>query len=245
MQSIGKLGSLLPLICLFLATGFLFLTYSRFGWVVFGLYILLGFAHFGKKYYPKIAKVGFYLVVLFPIFLVGAMFVIGENIDQIARLEILPNALVRSHSTAGHYKLTKIATQIIQKKAPILQGYGLGQSGPIAKLDYNKDIEKTPIIAENAEFADKLLVPRYEMAVPENWYLQLILNGGFVYAILYIFILYQLITRLQGENSFQFAIALAGFGILVGNLYLHIFESPVVVFYLGILAFAKQDNEIA
>ena len=234
---------ILVAIAMALATTFLILTYSRYAWIILVLYLGLGICHYGLKnsLWSKLFKFGFWFVATIPLLLVGAMLLIGPYIDKIAEAEILPHSIVRSHSTAGHYKLAKIALQIIEKEKPILKGYGLGQSGPIAKQEYNQKIEETPIIKNNVKFADDLLLIRAQLAVPENWYLQLILNGGIIYAILYCFVLFQLLIGLQKGESWQFAIALSGFGILAGNLYLHIFESPIIVFYLGILAFVSRS----
>ena len=158
----------------------------------------------------------------------------------------LPTAISRIGSSNGHYKLTSLSLEVIQNQFSnlIFSGYGLSQTGSIAKPQY-QEVLNTRFVLENGELAIKYQLPKYEISIPENWYLQMWLNGGLIYLLAFLSLLaFGLYPLFQGTNSttattnlfqdYKWWLALGVFMICIGNLFLHIWENPVITFYFTI-----------
>jgi hypothetical protein len=239
--------------CLLSCILLIYFTYSRYALIVLVVWlgIYLGYFLYIKIHkYKPIFKTFFGLIVVSPVlFLISLVsFFNADSIQNISG----PVSITKPSSTTQHYRQKNIAIEIITKNPKnLLIGYGLGQSGPTAQKSYNLDSNR-PIIRENYAIADKYTTFRDEVAIPENWYFQLILNGGIVYFILYMIIitqplkgLFQEISNL-GKKEIQWADIIFGLGFLgvfVGNLFLHIWENQAVSIYFVLVYIYYQLNK--
>jgi hypothetical protein len=229
------------------------LSYARFSWLVIVLICLLASQVFLKQKFQRpilknILKTTYTFTLLIPMLLVFALGLINENVNK---LNVLPSFLTKTNSTIDHYKQTTLAIDVIQKKGVdlIFKGYGLGQTGPIAKPQY-KDVMSSTFAKENIEISNRLGIKPFEVGVPENWYLQLILNGGWMYFLLYMFLIFPAIKTIFGIykssqiNQKNYLIALGFFGIFIANLFLHVWESPTVGYYMSLILIIRNNNLI-
>lgn len=234
----------------------IYLTYSRSAWLALGISCILFFVFFvGQKfdildrdYIRTIVKFVKVIVIILPIIL---LIIFLEIASQPQLLQSLPPQIGRIGSSVGHYKQTLVGVEIIaeQNVKLLVSGYGIAQSGPIAKPQY-KDVASSKLAIDNIDIAEKYNVPIWEMAIPENWYLQLILNGGVVYTLLYIILISQslsyLFGLLSGSRKFDFntlLLSLAFYSLFVINLYLHVWENPVIGFYFSSLFIILNNFE--
>ncbi len=221
----------------------IFLTYSRFAW----LGVLLGlcfcfFYYLDKKFFkPKIRIFKYlqYMVLIAPFIGLFGLVSLDPTIFENPNL---PLAIIKPASSLEHYGKTKSSTEIIANNPNRwLLGYGPGQSGTIAKPQYGNVLE-TPLVKENTGIALKNNLPPYDLPVPENWYIQVFLNGGIFYLIIYLMIvLYPMIYLVKAINSkaVNWHIVFLGLSlnaILVGNLFLHIWENQVIAIYFVFLS---------
>jgi hypothetical protein len=229
------------------------LSYARFSWLVLIIIGLLGLLGLLALWINKlhntplknIFKTTYTLTLLIPFLLVFALGLINQNVSKI---NFLPSFLTKTNSTIDHYKQTTLAIDAIQKKGAdlIFEGYGLGQTGPIAKPQY-KDVMSSTFAKENIEISNRLGIKPFEVGVPENWYLQLILNGGWMYFLLYMLLIFPAIKPIFGIykstqiNQKNYLIALGFFGIFIANLFLHVWESPTVGYYMSIVLLVNQN----
>jgi hypothetical protein len=234
-------------VLIFLALLQMYFTYSRFVLIsFFAILLVIGFNYLynlllkSRLKFEKVYKLVFCLILLIPVLI----FPLFENLVFTDSLNFLPKAITRAGSSQGHWKQTNIAYDMIKNKNTDLMfvGYGLGQSGPIGKIQYQGDASK--LINDNLNLVSKYNTPWYELAVPENWYLQLVLNGGFIYFIIYLFILLFPIKnfikfkeKLIDSNNLnpRYFLFLAILGIFIANLYLHIWENFTVSYYFGMV----------
>jgi hypothetical protein len=220
---------------------FIILNFARFAWL--GLIISL-FIYLCTLFRKPLSRILVVSVLFFSS--VGGFVLFSQPFDS-EKYSFLPQYITKPGSSIGHYRLTNIAMEIITKNSPniIFTGYGLGQSGPAAKPDYT-DVKELKIVKENYLIADKYYTIRETITIPESWYLQLILNGGFIYAILYMLIvLAPLYLLIKSNNNTVIAITLGLFIVIFGNIFLHIWESSIVAIYysiLSILAFSYHNN---
>ena len=214
-------------------------------------------------------QIWFILVIILPIF-IG---VVAINLP-VEILEKLPVEIAKPSSTFWHGMRTGATLELIQKNpTKWFLGFGLGASGPAAKLEYY-DIKKAKIFEQNEQIAYKYRLVGEDLTIPENWFLQVFLNGGIIYFALYLSILCLAIKSLgeflvktkqsninvsdnlqtpsqdkklifgqSSQNNCQnnlkithsILASLAFFGILVGNLFLHIFEAQSIVLYWSLI----------
>jgi hypothetical protein len=226
------------------------LSYARFSWLVIVLICLLAsqavlMQKFQRPILKNILKTTYTFTLLVPMLLVFALGFINENVTK---LNVLPSFLTKTNSTIDHYKQTTLALEAIQKKGTdlIFKGYGLAQTGPIAKPQY-KDVMSSAFAKENLDISNRLGIKPFEAGVPENWYLQLILNGGWIYFLLYVFLIFPAIKPIfsiyksANINQKNYLIALGFFGIFIANLFLHVWESPTVGYYMSVVLLLSQD----
>jgi hypothetical protein len=229
--------------CALIALYAIFLTYSRFAWlgILIGLCISL-FYFLDKQFYGakfRIFKYLQYIAILAP--LIGLFGLV--NLDPtIFDNPNLPLAVIKPASSLEHYAKTRSSKEIIiNNPNRWVLGYGPGQSGTIAKPQYANVLE-TPLVTENEDIAIKNGLPIYDLPVPESWYIQVFLNGGILYLIIYLsIILYPIkyLLRVIKDKQFNWPILIMGLSlnaILIGNLFLHIWESQVVAIYFVFLS---------
>ena len=221
---------------------FIYLIFSRYAIIgVFICFMVLGLFVISKKTLFKPFIFCFIALILI------ANVLISSNLSHVD-LSSLPSTFAKVASTNEHIKYTSNAIDIIQKDFPsnIISGYGLSSAGTVAKTQY-QDVTLTNYYKTNQQVFVRNQVNNENSGNPENWFLQLILNGGIMYALIYtLLLLYP--TLINNFSIFNFNIpVLAGLlPILFANTVLHIFESSTVVIYIVILTLCMNyKSEIA
>lgn len=213
------------------------LSYARFAYV--GLALLLAASLYNicilkikKRSTKKAFRKLYYLVSLIPFMAVAIFLLIGP--EPIVNSN-LPTFITKPGSTLDHFRRTRAGLDIITREFPhnIVTGYGLGQAGPIGKPQYKDDILQTPIVENNLDISAAYEIPPHELPVPENWFVQLVLNGGVIYGAGYILLVtYPLWSQEAKKYPATNLILLAGIlSILFGNTLLHVWENLVISFY--------------
>lgn len=237
LNPIADLTSIL-LILLFVA-----LSFSRFAWLGLtmfaGFLLILAAIHWlpKKPWVNLAAKIDFFTVLLIPLFIATvAVNLSTETIRELA----LPEALVKPSSTTLHARHTNSAIQIITNHPKkLLTGWGLPSAGSAAKEQFVSQ-EDNEMIQANRTVAFQNGLRPADLAIPENWFLQLILNGGLAYFLLYTaIILIPIWSLLQDILKFDvnkppyknLLFGLAFFSVILGNLLLHIWENQTVALY--------------
>lgn len=229
-----------------LAVVFLFLTYSRFALlgVFTWLIIPVVLAYKYKLISLNILKLFSGLVLAIPLLVA----IIGINLPPDSVVQYLPKALAKPSSTIEHYRHSMASIEVLRNNPEILKyGLGLGNSGPAAKPEYqNLPIENALYINFNRVTYNWYIIPE-RITIPENWYLQLVLNGGLIYALLYITLLGITIANLAGIFTlntkdgisprfiFSVWVSLAFLGIIMGNTFLHLWENQTISLYWTLL----------
>jgi hypothetical protein len=208
-------------------------TYSRFA--LLGLILILG--GFGiwqlRKKLIWLDKIYTQFTIGF-ILLISCFAILVTTFDPSISSRILPPFLSKPSSSIEHYRLTQVNLDILKQKPSILlQGLGQASSGPAA--NYTPDPE---LVKDFGQLTYKWFIPENRIVVPENWYLQLVLNGGLIYTLLYLLIVSLPIWNLYSSihNKSNYLILALGFmSIILGNFFLHLWENQTVVIYWSIL----------
>jgi O-Antigen ligase len=218
----------LSFVCLIL----LFFTYSRFAIVAILIGLVIIGIYYSKIFNIKLKQLLVFLTLLLPLFSVVFFQAIYDNKSIKSKL---PSFLVKDGSSNDHFKLTTIATDVIKRDGAkiLINGYGLSQTGPGAKSEYI-DFNTSKFVNRNKDIAAKVGIPEYNMSVPENWFLQIILNGGWLYATIYFIIIGISIRGLLGNNYATQILLLSLLCIIIGNLYLHLWESVTLNIYYSL-----------
>jgi O-Antigen ligase len=217
---------------------FLFLTYSRSA-LIGGFLILVVLGLFSVVKSQKVFRILSVLSVLVTVLL---SIIIG-SVDP-AIYSFLPKEISKPSSSIEHYRLTQVNLEILQTKPSILlTGLGIGQSGPAANYF---DLGLNTLKEQFGKLTYKWYINEDRVVIPENWYLQLILNGGLIYAMLWVFLvtigLKSLWQNLNSKNPVLF-LQIGLITILIMNLFLHIFESQSVFWIYAILTLIIQDSQ--
>jgi hypothetical protein len=255
---------------------FIILSFARFaylGLLTWGLFVLIlhfwqeekfGFLeqnrstqtpHFTQTK-NRVTAIILSLALFLPIF-IG---LVAINLDPTISSRFLPGFLVKPSSSTLHYRHISAALDVLsQDPTKLLFGYGLGTTGPAAKIEYTNP-DQNPIFQKYSHLAYKWGLVGEDLLIPESWYLQLVLNGGIIYAVLYLAILFSPINYLgrtiyyiwqaqpEQTHPFKWSIlhaSLGFFAVLVGNFFLHIFENQTIVlcwsFLLIFMAWHKDE----
>lgn len=130
--------------------------------------------------------------------------------------------LLRPSSTQGHWERTADGIYYLQQN-PF--GLGLGDAGP----------------ASNHFATD------YLGFIPENWFLQVGLESGFIGLVLFILILvFALYKLFKSENDFAITLGIGLLGLIFNSLFLHTWESAAVALtFWGLagLALAREEKD--
>ena len=230
----------------------IFLTYARFAWLsffcIFAWLIWLGIKEyvqhklesFGSRFLIQALRIKNYLILGFililPIFI--GLVVINTNLSEV---KYLPQALVKSNSTELHRRHFLASSEVLfARPNNYLVGLGLGSSGPAAKIDYGH-LNDSPIVKYYYPTAEKWFIDNADLVIPENWFLQVWLNGGIIYLFGYLSIFLIPIWSLwksfaSKETNWQnLYFQLSYFGIFIGCLFLHILENQTVAFMWSII----------
>ncbi len=263
---ITKKISLIYLILVLLNLWLLFLTYSRSAWIagilIFGVGLLYTVFNVWKTNYNLMKKslcpldislrkgrtirTLFFKISMAVILLILGFSLTITSINPDAYTRFLPTFLAKPSSTIEHYRLTAVNLEILGTNPDILlTGNGLGQSGPAANYF---DLSENTIKKNYGQLTYKWFINEDRIVIPESWYLQLVLNGGLFYAFIWLVLvtvgLWNFIPNIK-EFDPKLFLQLGLLGILVMNLFLHIFESQaVVVLYIIIsgIAFVKTKK---
>ena len=239
------------LILLLANLAMLFFSYSRYSWLSVLLFAgLLDLAlalEFGFKkgllknlQALKIYKVGL-IFSLFISFFFG-LFII--NLDPSGFIDDLPEnlkSITKPSSTTGHFRHFQASLDVFREAGTERQlwGFGSGSSGPAATNQY-QEMDQNPIVKNHTKIAGRWGLLGFHLGIPENWFLQVLLNGGIFYLLLYLILIaipYQIFyqelktkdfTKLDFSRLFWF---LPFHLIVFGNLLLHIWENQTVALY--------------
>jgi hypothetical protein len=199
-------------------------SFARFAWLGLLFYVLAFWATKHTSYLANIRKYFYAIPVVLAL--------IGVFLPGLAKQLTLPSVIAKPSSSELHYNHTMSSLKIISSTPGLwLDGYGLGVSGP-ASTNGNFALQDNPIFKKYLEL--KMDVPFYgesHVSIPESWLLQVLLNGGVWYALLYCGILVNALSKL---NS-QYWLSAGAFGVLLGNLILHIWENQTVAWYFVLI----------
>lgn len=158
----------------------------------------------------------------------------------------LPVFISKPSSTDEHLRRFEATIEVINAEpARLLNGYGLGVTGPAAKKEYLSPFENPLFISHQAIAYNHRLVGE-DLTNPENWFLQVLLNGGIFYFVFYILtLIFVFILKYDTNKNRYFlrnnAFVISFFGLVIGNLFLHIFENQTVVFLLCLTSFIDLE----
>lgn len=155
------------------------------------------------KYLYTHHKKYFIPFILFSLLFVSIFWVLFQ--DKIKHI------VLRTSSTNAHFERMAIGIERFIEK-PL--GAGLAESWPAFRSIYPEKTTK-----EDEEYY-----------IPESWFIQILIEGGIVYFILFISIFIIILYRLFLRSYILFAMLVA---ILIMNIFLHIFEAT----YISILTF--------
>ena len=212
------------------AVVFIALSYARFAWL--GL-VFFALAYLRQKTTRAFWKRIWLGVTLFPVGL--ALF--ATLTPNLAEYEFLPTFLRKPSSSSLHHRHTMASLEVIQRSSPeiLAFGYGLGSSGPASRYF---DLDENPLHLRFNEVSYKWFLFEPDITIPENWYLQLILNGGLIYALGYIFLVAYPAYLFRDQPYVQAAYL----ALLLGNFLLHIFENQTVALYYSLLLVAAYPR---
>lgn len=221
-------------ISIFLILIFIYTSYSRFALLGLLAWFLFWFvSKFSKKFIgKKITILTQSLTILIPLF-IG---IIGINLP-VEVTQKLPLGLGKPSSTIEHQRHTGASLDILKESPKILvTGLGLGSSGPAAKSEYQNLATENNLYKNFSYISFRWYIIPERITIPENWYLQLILNGGIIYLILNMtLILYVFKNHLNKNTNKNLHISLAFFTIILGNLLLHLWENQTIALYWTII----------
>lgn len=252
-KQISKQERILDIILTAIIPIVIYLTASRFA--LLGLLIFAGWVFLITiiKYYEKIFELtpGW----LIKLYIAGLLIIpalvglVGINLGP-EQLQALPTAIGKPSSTDEHYRRTMANVDII-KDNPVQAsiGYGIGSSGPAAKQEYG-EITDNPLHDPYIDLANEKWYVGYGIFVPENWYIQLLLNGGIVYALSYILligfplwkVLFCIFRADEKDQILQLIskprnlIYIGLYTIMVGNLFLHIWENQTLALAYALIS---------
>lgn len=235
---------------LFILTMIIF-SYSRYSWLSTVLFFAILFLALMLEFFEKKKILSSDLILkfwkfgltfgLFISFFFG-LFII--NLNPTGFIHDLPEvvkSIVKPSSTTDHFRHFQ-ASMDVYKEAGLtrqLFGFGSGSSGPSASNEY-QNMHQNPIVLNHGEIAARWFIFDIHLGIPENWFLQILLNGGIFYLLLYLLLVfvpyYIFYKNLKLKNfsdiNFVKTILFLPFHLIVfGNLLLHIWENQTIALY--------------
>ena len=176
------------------------------------------------------------LIMILGLMIFGIFGVLITSVDPAISQVLVPPFLAKPSSSMEHYRLTQVNLDILKSQPDILlKGLGQASSGPAAK--YSND-SKPKLVQDFGRLSYKWFIVEDRIVIPENWYIQLILNGGLFYAVIYLIIvlipLKDLLQSIKDKRS-QIIFYTGFLGIILGNMFLHLWENQTIVVYWSIL----------
>ncbi len=239
------------LILIIILTVFIVLSFARFSWLgvlMSGSFGLILVASKRIRFIGANAKKVLLLSTLaVPVFIgVVAINLPYENLSQ-----DLPSFLSKPSSTILHRRHTMTTLEVFAREPNrLITGFGLGISGPGAKGEYSDIYENPLVIKYGSDIPYKNFLVEKDILIPENWFLQVLVNGGFLYLVFYclvVFIPLWFVLKstktgnLQEINYYRLVINLSLVAIIIGNLFLHLWENQTVAFYWTIIWLLQFD----
>jgi hypothetical protein len=232
---------------------FIFLSVSRFAMV--SLFVILSFV--GIKYiclklskFNNLKRIFIFLPKLswFSLLLpVLVVLITVVTIDPALFSDKIPVQILKPSSTSEHRRQTLANIDLIKEYPNMwLIGAGLGYSGAGAEPNV-QDLSKNPLVQNYGYIADRWFIVRERIVVAENWFLQVLVNGGFLYLVLYlVLVLYPVITLYLTYyqqspilNLTQLISTnlpwLSFYAIITGNLMLGLFANQTIALYWTIV----------
>lgn len=188
----------------------------------------------------RLTKILVALSLLIP--LIISVYVI--NLDPKTTTAFLPQSLAKEQSTDQHFRHAATSFKIVEKSGSnLIFGYGLGATGSASRPKY-QNYENNPILKNFFPAENYWLLTSSQFLLTENWFVSELLNGGIFYVILYILIilipfksLYNLFKSTKYEQTLflDVILSLGFFGIIIGNLFQHLWENQTLTIYWTII----------
>ena len=226
----------------------IFQTYSRYALLSLPLLLALALIYifrnklFGFKSF--FAKFLVLVCLVLPIF-VSLIFV---NIRSENLPSFLPKSITKPSSTIWHYYHFFAGVKTLEALgSKSIIGVGMGQSGSAARSKY-QDLQKNTLYTQYGKIAYDWNLTEESFLLVENWYMQAILNNGWIYGVIYILLTMIPIAGfwkfLVGKNSSKYILemifGLGFFAVIIGNQLEHLWENQtVVIFWVLIYFYAK------
>ncbi len=212
----------------FFALMFMVLSFARFALLGLAMSATVLIIKAAIKQFPKHKKVLNLGIVstVFIAFIIGIIFI---NIDPEISKKYLPNSIAKPSSTVEHYRRSSASIDILsQKPEKLITGYGIGLVGPAGKPEYLNP-SKNSFRNQWDFIAYKWYLVGEDLIIPENWYLQLVLSGGVLYTFMYLIMIAYPLKQKHIIYSLGFL------SIILGNLFLHIWENQTITIYWSLL----------
>jgi O-Antigen ligase len=227
----------------------IFETYSRYALLSLPLLICVLVIYYWRENLSKlklfISKVILVLCLVLPL-LVSLVFVNTKTEDLPT---FLPISITKPSSTIWHYRHFMAGIKTLEAfGSKAVTGVGMGQSGSAARTKY-QDLQKNTIYNVYGKIAYDWNLTEESFLLVENWYLQTILNNGWIYALIYILIT---LIPLAGFWKFIFAsqskkelliemiFGIGFFAVLVGNQLEHLWENQTIVMFWVLIYFYSK-----
>ena len=192
----------------------IFITYSRAAMLWVFVWVFLLFLFSAKKVLSKYKKYLIYILIIVILSISGLWYIFQDKIV---------NVFLRPGSTQWHF--TRMATWFERfSEKPF--GSWLATSGPAYRNVIN--------------WETSLETDRYY--IPESWFVQILVEGWFIYFWLFMFILLNLLFNFYKNNN-KFILAMFVW-ILIMNLFLHVFEYTyiTILLFLFLGLFYNSEN---
>ena len=256
------LPRIVPFLSLVLALVMIWQTKSRFAFLAVGFFVAFWLTSFlwqlwlnkfwttkSSQFWLWMRRFSLFCVLCFPV-LVG---VVAINLPS-ETLAKLPVFLGKPSSTFWHGMRTNATLEILGKDGNWLTGFGLGATGPAAKLEYY-NIKNERVFRDYETVAYKYRLVGEDLTIPENWFLQVAMNGGIFYLAMYLIVIFWAVFPVFGviwrprKLGILEIVGMGFFGIIVGNLFLHIWEVQTVAlgwtliwFLVNLKSLTSEEN---
>ena len=226
----------------------IFQTYSRYALLSLPLLLLLLSIYILRKrlfgFEAFFAKFLVLICLVLPIF-VSLIFV---NIRSENLPLFLPKSITKPSSTIWHYYHFFAGVKTLEALgSKSITGVGMGQSGSAARTKY-QDLQKNTLYTQYGKIAYDWNLTEESFLLVENWYMQAILNNGWIYAVIYILVtmipLAAFWKFLLGKNSSKYVLemifGLGFFAVIIGNQLEHLWENQTVVIFWVLIYFYSK-----
>lgn len=227
----------------------IFETYSRYALLSLPLLICVLVIYSQKENLSKLklifSKVILVLCLILPL-IISLVFVNTKTEDLPS---FLPKSITKPSSTIWHYRHFMAGIKTLEALGPkSITGVGMGQSGSAARTKY-QDLQKNTIYNVYGKIAYDWNLTEESFLLVENWYLQAILNNGWIYGLIYILITliplagfckFIFARKFSKENLTDMIFGVGFFAVIVGNQLEHLWENQTVVMFWVLVYFYSK-----